>query len=100
MRSFAYNIEQIETPQAEQPLVASIMTIIALSSAMTNTRRCKMDEPPEAQKEYQQQAIQVIARAHVRVFPLPASALHILKRRFYSHSQSILFYSFSPGRLI
>jgi hypothetical protein len=56
----AFNIEEIEPPNAEDAFVATISSIIAISFPVMDARRRQMREPPQKQKKDQQQTIHTI----------------------------------------
>ena len=47
----AFNIEEIEPPNAEDAFVAAISSIIAISFPVMDARRRQMCQPPQEQKE-------------------------------------------------
>lgn len=77
----AFNIKEIEPSNAENAFVSTIRSIIAIAFPMMHARRRQMREPPEQQKENQQQTIHAIQRTNMTAFPAPSSTFAILRSR-------------------
>lgn len=60
------NIKEGEPPKTKNAFVAAIRPIRASTFPMMDAGRCQMDQPPEQQKEDQQQAIDTIQSTGTR----------------------------------
>lgn len=89
-RISAFNIEEVEPTQTENAFIATINSIIPISFAVMHARGSQMCKPPQEQKEHQQQTIHAIQGTNMAGFPIPPTALAILKRGFYPEAEPIL----------
>src|SRR3984893_13702323 len=86
----ALNIEEIESSNAEDAFVATIRSICAIAFPVMDARPRQMREPPQKQKEDQQQTIHTIQRTNMTAFPVPSSAFAILKGGFHPPAEPIV----------
>ena len=95
--------QDIEEPEPSQPkdaFVASVMAVEPSPLPMMDAGRRQMRQPPEAEKQHQQQPIQPCAVGDHRSFQVPATALEILEGRFDPHSAGVLAHALPSGRSV
>jgi len=99
MRS-SQHVQEPESTEPKDALVAAIHAIKALALPMMNTGCCQMRDPPHGQKEREQQAIQMGPVHNPTGFDVPTTAFAILKRCFHAHAPRICLNLSTPSSLI
>ncbi|HZU01623.1 MAG TPA: hypothetical protein VFA10_18280 [Ktedonobacteraceae bacterium] len=82
-------IEQVKPTNAQQPLIAAIVPIVAIPSSVMDAGGRSVHQPPKGQEEHQEHAIEPIQSAHMALFPVPASTFHSLEGGFHPHAPAI-----------
>lgn len=86
----AFNVKEVEPTNPKDAFVTAICPIIAVSFAVMHASCRQVCQPPQQQKENEQETIDAIQRANVAGFPIPSSAFGILIRSLYPPSKPIL----------
>src|SRR5262249_1838302 len=82
--------EQPEPTKPKDALVAAIVAIEAGALPMMHTRGGQMRQPPEAEKDDQEQPIETRAVGEHSPFPIPAAAFEVLEGGFHAHPAGIV----------
>ncbi|MGH2509022.1 MAG: hypothetical protein ACRDHZ_16700, partial [Ktedonobacteraceae bacterium] len=93
----AFNIKEIKPTYTKDAFIATIRPIRPIPFAMMNAPCCQMRQPPEEQKEHQQQTIQ---RTHMTAFPVPSATLSILECGSHPPAEPVLGNTSSPRMYI
>src|SRR5258706_10232465 len=94
------DIVQPETTESKDPFVAPVLPIKTQALAMMNAGSRQMTDPPDAQKQHQEQAVQPRPVVDHRARDIPAARLKVLEGRFHPHTAGVAAHAGAPSRLI